>query len=64
MFMPAGISKKRFSGIALFKWTLLTPFFGVLLLLVPVFLLQLYFGLAFPFYEFGLCSCGFSVNPI
>ena len=44
MFMPAGISKKRCSSIALFKWTLLTPFFGVLLFLVPVFLRQLYFS--------------------
>ena len=44
MLAPAGIGKTRLSGIALFKWSLLTPFFGVLLFLVPVFLLQLYFS--------------------
>jgi multiple sugar transport system permease protein len=44
MLPPAGISKKRLSSLAFFKWTLLTPFFGVLLFLVPVFLLQLYFS--------------------
>jgi multiple sugar transport system permease protein len=30
---------------AVFKWTLLAPLFGLLLFLVPVFLLQLYFSL-------------------
>jgi multiple sugar transport system permease protein len=30
---------------AVFKWTLLTPFFALLLFLAPVFLLQLYFSL-------------------
>src|SRR5262249_548861 len=30
--------------VAVFKWTLLTPLFGVLLFLVPVFLLQIYFS--------------------
>jgi multiple sugar transport system permease protein len=44
MSTPATISKKRISGVALFKWTLLTPFFALLLFLVPVFLLQLYFS--------------------
>src|SRR5919109_3555231 len=44
MSMATGISKKRIAGLALFKWTLLTPLFGLLLFLVPVLLLQLYFS--------------------
>ncbi|MBI3329959.1 MAG: sugar ABC transporter permease [Nitrospinae bacterium] len=36
--------KKRTTSVAVFKWTLLTPFVGVLLFLVPVFLLQIYFS--------------------
>jgi multiple sugar transport system permease protein len=44
MSTSANIGKKRISGIALFKWSLLTPFFALLLFLVPVFLLQLYFS--------------------
>jgi len=42
--MPATVSKKRTSSVAVFKWTLLTPFVGVVLFLVPVFLLQIYFS--------------------
>ena len=34
----------RSRGGAVFKWTLLTPFFALLLFVVPVFLLQLYFS--------------------
>jgi multiple sugar transport system permease protein len=39
-----GVHHKRLSGIALFKWALLSPFVGLLLFLVPVFLLQIYFS--------------------
>ncbi|MDA0999210.1 MAG: sugar ABC transporter permease [bacterium] len=35
-------SQKR--GIAIFKWTLLTPFIALLLFLAPVFILMLYFS--------------------
>ena len=35
---------QRSRGGAVFKWTLLTPFFALLLFVVPVFLLQLYFS--------------------
>ncbi len=38
------IRKKQRSGIAIFKWSLLTPFFLLLLFLLPVFLLQIYFS--------------------
>ena len=38
------LSQQRRSSIALFKWALLTPLFGLLLFLLPVFLLQLYFS--------------------
>lgn len=34
----------RSRGGAVFKWTLLTPFFALLLFVAPVFLLQLYFS--------------------
>lgn len=34
----------RSHGGAVFKWTLLTPFFALLLFIAPVFLLQLYFS--------------------
>lgn len=44
MATPARISKTRFSGIALFKWALLTPLFALLAFLMPVLLLQLYFS--------------------
>jgi multiple sugar transport system permease protein len=40
----ANIRDKRISRLALFKWTLLAPLFGLLLFLAPVFLLQLYFS--------------------
>lgn len=35
---------QRSRGGTVFKWTLLTPFFALLLFIVPVFLLQLYFS--------------------
>ena len=38
------IRKSQRSGIAIFKWSLLTPFFLLLLFLLPVFLLQIYFS--------------------
>jgi len=44
MSTTVGVRQQRRSGIALFKWTLLTPLFVLLLFLLPVFLLQLYFS--------------------
>src|SRR5215472_4269464 len=44
MAMTARPSQQRKSSIALFKWVLLTHLFGLLLFLLPVFLLQLYFS--------------------
>jgi multiple sugar transport system permease protein len=40
----AEIRKSQKSGVAIFKWSLLVPFFMLLLFLLPVFLLQIYFS--------------------
>jgi multiple sugar transport system permease protein len=44
MISRAGVSSKRFDGIALFRRIVLVPFFALLLFLLPVFLLQIYFS--------------------
>ncbi|MBI4251542.1 MAG: sugar ABC transporter permease, partial [Candidatus Tectomicrobia bacterium] len=38
------IPRKAGRGLLAFKWTLLGPFFGLLLFILPAFLLQLYFS--------------------
>jgi len=38
------LEKNKRSGVTIFKWSLLTPFFMFLLFLLPVFLLQIYFS--------------------
>ena len=40
----AEIKSSQRTSIAVFKWSLLTPFFLLLLFLLPVFLLQIYFS--------------------
>jgi multiple sugar transport system permease protein len=44
MISHTGSSSKRLAGIGLFKWAVLTPFFALLLFMLPVFLLQIYFS--------------------
>ena len=38
------VSSKPMASIALFRWSVLVPFFALLLFLLPVFLLQIYFS--------------------
>ena len=44
MATAAEVRGKRVSGVAVFKWTLLTPLIALFVFILPVFLLQLYFS--------------------